>query len=84
MALRIMSKDAKSTYSELLEKECAATIHTKNLHLLMSEMYKTKNGHNPSFMEEIFHENAAHYNLRTNNEFAQPRVKSGSNGTERI
>ena len=30
-ALRITYKDAESTYSELLEKDCAATIHTKNL-----------------------------------------------------
>ena len=83
-ALRITYKDAESTYSELLEKDCAATIHTKNLQLLMTEMYKTKNGLNPSFMEEIFRENAAHYNLRNNNEFAQPRMKSVGNGTESI
>ena len=80
-ALRIAYKDAQYTYSELLEKDCAVTIHTKNLQLLMTEMYKTKNGLNPSFMEEIFSENAAHYNLRNNIEFAQPRV---SNGTESI
>ena len=46
-ALRITHKDAESTYSELLEKDCAVTIHTKNLQLLMTEMYKTKNGLNP-------------------------------------
>ena len=83
-ALRITYKDAESTYSELLEKDCAATIHTKNLQLLMIEMFKIKNGLNPSFMEGIFRENAAHYNLRNNNEFAQPRVKSVGNGTESI
>ena len=46
-ALRITYKDAESTYSELLQKDCAVTIHTKNLQLLMTEMYKTKNGLNP-------------------------------------
>ena len=80
-ALRITYKDAESTYSEILEKDCAATIHTKNLQLLMTEMYKTKNGLNPSFMREIFCENATHYNLRNNDEFVQPRGKSVSNGT---
>ena len=50
----------------------------------MTEMYKTKNGLNPSFMEGTFCENAAHYHLHNNNEFAQPRVKSASNGTESI
>ena len=83
-ALRITYKDAESTYSELLEKDCAVTIHTKNLQLLMTEMYKTKNGLNPSFRQEIFCENATHYNLRNNNEFVQPRVKSVNNGTESV
>ena len=50
----------------------------------MTEMYKTINGLNPSFMLEIFYENARHYNLRNNNEFVQPRVKSFSNGTESV
>ena len=50
----------------------------------MTEMYKTKNGLNPSFMQEIFCENATHYNLRNNSEFVQPRVKSVSNGTESV
>ena len=73
-------KDVKSTCSELLGKDCAVTIHTKNLQLLMIEMYKAKNWLNPSFMQDIFCENAAHYNLRNNNQFVQPRVKSVSNG----
>ena len=83
-ALRITYKDAESTYIELLEKDCAVTIHTKNLQLLMTEMYKTKNGLNPSFMREIFCENATHYNLRNNKEFVQPGVKSVSNWTESV
>ena len=50
----------------------------------MTEMYKTKKELNPSFMKEIFCENAAHHNLRNNNEFLQPKVKSVSNGTESV
>ena len=68
-ALRITYKHAESTYSEVLEKDFAVTIHTKNLQLLMTEMYKTKNGLNPSFMQEILCENATHYDLCNNNEF---------------
>ena len=82
--MRITYKDAECTYSVLLEKDYAVTIHTKNLQLHITEMYKTKNGLNPSFMQEIFSENATHYNLRNNNEFVQPRVKSVSNGTENV
>ena len=83
-ALRITYKDAESTYSELLEKDCAVTIHTKNLQLLMTDMYKTRNDLNPSFMQEIFLENESHYNLRSNNDFVQPRVRSVGNGTESV
>ena len=83
-ALRITYKDTESTYSELLQKDCAVTIHTKNLQILMTEMYKTKNELKPLFMREIFRENTTRYNLRSNNEFTQPRVRSVSNGTESV
>ena len=65
-ALTITYKDTDSTFSELLQKDCAVTIHTKNLQILMTEMYKTKNELNPSFMKEILRENTTHYNLRNN------------------
>ena len=77
-------KGAKSTYSELLEKDFSVTIRTKNLQLLMTETYKTRNDLNPSFLQETFFENKSHYNLRNNNEFVQPRVRSVGNGTERV
>ena len=60
----------ESIFSELLQKDCAVTIHTKNLQILMTEMNKTKNELNPLFMQEIFRENTTRYNLR-NNEFIQ-------------
>ena len=63
MALRITYKDTKSTFSELLQKDCAVTIHTKNLQILMTEMYKSKIELNSSFMQEIFRKMTTHYNL---------------------
>ena len=83
-ALRITNKDIESTFSDLLQKDCAVTIDTKNLHILMTEMYKTRNDLNTSFMHEIFCENTTHYNLRNNNEFFQPRVRSVNNGSESV
>ena len=45
----------------------------------------TKRAHcNPSFMQEICFENESHYNLRNNNEFFQPRVRSVGNSTESV
>ena len=83
-ALRITYKDTESTFSELLQKDCAVTVHTKNLQILMTEMYKTGIGLNPSFMQEIFCDNTTYYNLRNNNEFFQPRVRSVNNRTESV
>ena len=82
--MRKIYKDADSTYSELLEKDCAVTIHTKNIQLLMTEMYKTRKDLNPSFMYEIFCENESHYNLRNDIEFVQPRVRLVGDGTESV
>ena len=67
-ALRITYKDTESTFSELLQKDCAVTIHTKNLQILMTEMYKTKNELNLLYMQEILQENTTRYDLQ-NNEF---------------
>ena len=71
-ALRITYKDVESTYSELLEKGYAVTIHTRNLQLPMTGMYKTKSGLSPSFIimiqnlysAPILMYSAALYNLR--------------------
>ena len=83
-ALRITYKNTESTFSDLLQWDCAVTIHTKSLQILLTEMYKTRNDLNPSFMQEIFCENITHYNLRNNNEFIQPRVRSVNNGSESV
>ena len=47
---RLLYKDTESTFSELLHKDCAVAIYTKNLQILMVEMYKTKNEPNPLLM----------------------------------
>ena len=67
-ALRITYKDAGSNFSDLLQKDCAVTIHTKNLQILMTEMYKTRNDLKLSIMQEMFCENTTHYNLCNNDD----------------
>ena len=83
-ALRITYKDTESTFSELLRKDSAVTLHTKNLQILMTEMYQTRNGLNPSFMQEIFCDNTTYYTLSNGNELFQPRVRSVNDGTESV
>ena len=47
---RINFKNTESSYSELLEKDCSIIIHTENLQLIMTEIYKIKNDLSSSFM----------------------------------
>ena len=42
-ALRIAYRDNTSQFKELFEKDNSASVHQKNLQLLMNEIYKTKN-----------------------------------------
>ena len=83
-ALRIAQKDNQSTFNALLENDCSVNMHVKNLQILMTELLKTKENLNPTFMKDIFYERSVVYNLRNNNEFLPPRVRTVSYGTETI
>ena len=83
-ALRIAYKDYVSSFDTLLERDKSVTIHTKNLQTLMTEIFKTRNNMNPPFMNEIFRERETTYNLRNNNEFVLPRIKTVNFGSESI
>ena len=55
-----------SSFSTLLEKDTSVTIHAKNLQILMTEMFKTKEKLSPPFMKEIFRErNITHKEPKT-------------------
>ena len=82
-ALRIAYKDFCSSFATLLEKD-RSVIHEKNLQLLMTEMFKTINNQSPTFMNEIFPERNAAYNLRNSNTFTVPIVHTVKYGTETV
>ena len=42
-ALRVVYRDYNAVFSELLSKDKSVTIHQKNLQLLATEIFKTKN-----------------------------------------
>ena len=67
MALRIVCKNIQADYEALLNLNNAVSVHQRNLQYLMTEIYKTKNGLNPSFMREIFKPRDLRYNLRNKN-----------------
>ena len=63
-ALRIMYRDQKSSFKDLLELHNSVSVHQEHFQVLMIEMYKTKHGLNPSFMTEIFSAQTDQYSFR--------------------
>ena len=64
--LRVVYRDYNATFSELLSKDKSVTIHQRNLQLLATEIFKTKNALNPKIMKEIFTFKNVNYDLRNN------------------
>ena len=53
-ALRIVYNDRISKLYELLEKDKSVTIHSRNLQILATELYKVRNGLAPEIMNNVF------------------------------
>ena len=53
-ALRFMLDDYSSSYKRILEKSSTFSMEVKRKHKISTEIYKTLNNLNPSFMKEIF------------------------------
>ena len=60
-ALRLVYQNNLSFY-ELLDLENSVTVHQKNLQVLVTEIYKVKNGIAPEIMEDIFELQNPSYN----------------------
>ena len=75
-ALRVVYRDYKATFSELLSKDKSVTIHQRNLQLLATEIFKTKSELNLKIMEEIFTFKDVDYNLRNNTPLKISNVKT--------
>ena len=83
-ALRIIHKDSTSNFEELLIKSNSVSVHQRNLQLLLTEIYKTVNNLNPSFMAEEFVTKDVPYNLRGSNNLALPRARTNLYGIDTI
>ena len=62
-ALRIAYQDGTSSFEELL-KDNSVKIHTRNLWILATEMFKIKNGIAPPLLEEVLKIANPNYNLK--------------------
>ena len=82
-ALRIVYNDRTSTFSELLTKDNSVTVHSRNLQVLATEMYKVRNGLAPEIVNNIFQPNTSGYDLR-NSDFKTENVRTVHYGTETL
>ena len=79
-ALRALLGDYESTFECLLTKNNEIAIHTKSLQKLMTQIYKSLNHENPSFMGEFSVQRELAYDLRIKNTLQIPPTKTVSFG----
>ena len=72
--MRLIYEDKTSSFEELLEQDKSVLIHTRNLQILVTEMFKTYRSMLPPIFTELFRRRD--YNLRSNPTFAVLNVKS--------
>ena len=76
--------DKTSSFEELLEPDKSVSIHTSNLQMLATEMFKVYRSMSPPIFSELFRGRDICCNLRSNSNFAAPNVKSVFHGSESI
>ena len=75
-ALRTVYNDNVSIFEKLLEKDNSVTIHVRNLRILATELYKTKENLAAPIMHEIFEQRNIQYNLHSQTDFQLGSVKT--------
>ena len=84
-ALRIVYQDKKSDFETLLENDKSVTIHERNLHYLVTEIYKVKNNISPEIMRDIFHvKKIESYNLRSGTHLSSRNMRTTLFGEETV
>ena len=80
-ALRIISKDYISSFSDLVTLLKEKTIHQRCINLLMTEVLKYLNGLSPDLMNEVFKLKWHQHHLRNFSQFETniPKTKSSIN-----
>ena len=73
-ALRLVYKNETFfSFDDLLKRKKSVRIHQKNLQILATEIYKTKNDLGPKIMKDTFHFIQKPYNLRNDPELQRRR-----------
>ena len=77
IALRLVYKDSKLTFDDLLKLGNSVTIHQQKLQILATEIFKGKNSLASEIMTEVFDIKKPLYNLRSEtSHFKRNNVKS--------
>ena len=72
-------------FSEPLDLDNSVTVHQKNLKVLVTEIYKIKNGIAPDIMKDIFELQNPSYNLRSScNQFRRENIKTVHYGLQSV
>ena len=71
MCLRLLYGDQSSSFEKLLEQDKSVTIHTRNLQILATEMFKVYRNISSPIFSEIFYRRDINHNLRINSDFAK-------------
>ena len=82
--MRLIYGDKTSSFEELLEQDKNASIHTWNLQMLATEMFKGYRSMSLPIFSKLFRQRDICYNLRSNSNFAVPNVKFVFHGSESI
>ena len=82
-ALRLVYQDSKSSFGDLLTKDGAYTVHTRNIQTLAIELYKVWQGIAPKIMEKVFPLNS-NAKYPGQNDFQSRKVKHVNYGTDSL
>ena len=82
--LRVIYNDKISSFKELLARDRSVPIHSRNLQILATGMFKVYNNIAPPIFTEIFDKRNPNYQLRHTSHFSIPPVRSVYNGTESL
>ena len=84
-ALRLVYKDNKLTFNELLKLDSSVTMHQQNLQILATEIIKVKNSLASEIMTEVFEIKEPHYNLHSEaNHIKRENVKCTYYGIQTV
>ena len=81
-ALRIVYRDSKLSFSQLLDMDNSVSVHHRNLQKLDTEMFKVKLS--PKFMHTTIVLSSNPYNLRYDSSFKTENIRTVAYGSETL